>query len=69
MTMCFTKQCGPCSCWKLRVRWCEQCQQWICRMVFRSHGCQVNDPYYRFGVLIEHDQRVMIANENSEGVR
>lgn len=35
-----------CSCERLRVRWCAQCQQWICRLLFDLHECYQGTPLY-----------------------
>jgi hypothetical protein len=34
---------GHCCCMKVRVKWCEHCQLWICRWMYRGHICMVPD--------------------------
>lgn len=39
MSMCATEEEIQCFCLKLRVKWCAECQRWVCRMAYRGHRC------------------------------
>ena len=36
MTLCMTMG-GHCCCLKRKVKWCEPCQMWVCRVMYKGH--------------------------------
>lgn len=56
MSYCITHEEGPCCCLKARAKWCEHCQMWICRTMYRGHHCMT--PHER---QIWRAQRIIIS--------
>lgn len=63
MTYCFTKGLRECYCLKLRVRWCPQCERWICRMLFDIHPC------YKGTQLYGREQRMRRSQKEASSER
>ena len=54
MSICVTIG-GHCACLKIRVKWCEKCQMYICRVMYPSHRhatAEVRRVWYAQDVLL-----------------